>query len=340
MFPLHDRSYKRLFSHPRLFRQLLESFVDEPWVKDLDFGQCEKMEKSFISAHYKATESDLLYKVQIRGQQAYIYILLEFQSTVTWFMAVRFLHYISSFWLDYAENQPKQKKLPALFPILLYSGDDKWTAKTDLADLLEQPHLFQTYTPQFRYFKIAENEYSPAQLLKISNLVSTLFLAETHSDLDLLQSELLNLFDREEDKEAISLLLNWFKQLVVHERREAADYEALEQVYRNKVEAKQMLETAIAKEREKIFAQGEVEGWTKGKAQGEIEGWTKGKAEGKVEGKAELLISLLEMRFNPLTPAQKQYIYDLDTTALLKLTEKLWYVQSLQEIWNEDEGRD
>ncbi len=97
MFPLHNRSYKRLFSHPRLFQQLLEHFVDETWVKDLNFEQCEKMDKSFISAHYKATESDLLYKVQIQGQEAYIYILIEFQSTVTWFMAVRFLHYISSF---------------------------------------------------------------------------------------------------------------------------------------------------------------------------------------------------------------------------------------------------
>jgi predicted transposase/invertase (TIGR01784 family) len=313
MYPLHDRSYKRLFSHPRLFRQLLESFVEEAWVKDLDFEQCEKVEKSFISAHYKTTESDLLYKVKIQGQEAYIYILLEFQSTVTWFMVVRFLHYMSSFWLDYAQSQPQQKKLPAVFPILLYSGDDQWSAPTDLAELLEQPHLFHHYTPQFRYFKIAENEYSQTQLLKISNLVSTLFLAETQYDLELLKRELLNLFDREVDKEAISLLLNWFKQLVVHGRRETEDYEVLEQVYRDKVEAKQMLETAIAKAREQIFAQG------------------------KVEGQADLLVALLEMRFNPLTFAQKQYIYELDATQLLKLANKLWQAQSLQDILDEDD---
>ena len=326
MFPLHDRSYKRLFSHPRLFRQLLEHFVDEPWVKNLDFEQCKKIDKSFISAHYKSTESDLLYQVQIQGQEAYIYILLEFQSTVTWFMAVRFLHYLSSFWLDYAENQPKQKQLPAVFPLLLYSGEDKWTAPTDLTQLLEQPDLFEKYTPQFHYFKIAENEYSRAQLLQISNLVSTLFLAETQYDLELLQTELLKLFDREVDKEAISLLLNWFKQLVVHGRREAADYDALEQVYSDKVEAKQMLETAIAKERERILAQG--------KAQGEVEGWIKGKA----QGQAEFLIALLERRFSSLTPMQKQHLYELDETRLLKLAEKLWHVQSLQEFWDGEDA--
>ena len=315
MFPIHDRGYKRLFSHPRFFRQLLESFVKEAWVTELDFEQCEKMEKSFISEHYKATESDLLYQVKLRGQDAYVYVLLEFQSTVTWFMAVRFLHYICSFWLDYAENQPPNRKLPAVFPVLLYSGDDKWTAETDLANLLAYPALFEHYTPRFRYCKIAENEYQSEQLLQIGNLVSTLFLAETHYDAELLPAELLALFDQEENQEAVSLLLNWFKQLVVHGHKKIEDYEALERVYTSKTEAKKMLETAIAKEREKVFAQGE--------------------AKGRAEGKADLLISMLEMRFNPLTPAQKAYIYKLDAASLLALTEKLWHAQSLRDIFDE-----
>ncbi|MDY6992804.1 MAG: Rpn family recombination-promoting nuclease/putative transposase [Pseudomonadota bacterium] len=320
MFPVHDRGYKRLFSHPRLFRQLLESFVNEAWVKELDFEHCEKLDKSFISQHYKATESDLLYKVKCREQEIYVYILLEFQSTVTWFMAVRFLHYICSFWLDYAESQPTTKKLPAVFPLLLYSGEAQWTAKTDLAELLEQPNLFKSYTPTFRYYTIAEHDYEPEHLLKINNLVSTLFLAETHYDLELLQTQLLNLFDKEQDKQAVSLLFNWFKQLVVHGRREPVDYEALEQVYTQKTEAKQMLETAIAQEREKFFAQG--------RAEGEAQGWAKGQA----YGRAELLIALLEKRFSALTPEQKKYIHQLDEKSLLALTEKLWQAQSVQDI--------
>ena len=52
----------------------------------------------------------------------------------------------------------------------------------------------------------------------MNNLVSTLFLAETQYDLESLTNELVNLFARETDQEAISLLLNWFKQLVTHGR--------------------------------------------------------------------------------------------------------------------------
>ena len=36
---IHDRGYQLLFSSPEMeiFRQLLESFVKQPWVSQLDF---------------------------------------------------------------------------------------------------------------------------------------------------------------------------------------------------------------------------------------------------------------------------------------------------------------
>ena len=113
--------------------------------------------------------------------------------------------------------------------------------------------------------------------------------------------------------------------LVVHGRRDSEDYEALEQVYSDKMEAKKMLEIAIAQEQQMIFAQGKAQGWLEGKAEGEL------------LGKANLLISMLEKRFGSLMPVQKKHIYELDATSLLKLAEKLWNVQSLQEVWDEDE---
>ncbi len=81
MHTIHDRGYKRLFSNAVIFRQLLETFVHEDWVNDLDFEHCETLDKSFVSEHYKETESDILYRVNFRGREAYLVILLEFQST-------------------------------------------------------------------------------------------------------------------------------------------------------------------------------------------------------------------------------------------------------------------
>ncbi|MCB0108392.1 MAG: Rpn family recombination-promoting nuclease/putative transposase [Caldilineaceae bacterium] len=72
---IHDSGYKKLFSNRTIFRQLIETFVDEPWVKALDFSQAETLDKSFIADHYKATESDLIYKVKVQEQEAYIYLI-------------------------------------------------------------------------------------------------------------------------------------------------------------------------------------------------------------------------------------------------------------------------
>jgi hypothetical protein len=43
---IHDSGYKKLFSNHTIFRQLLETFVGEPWVQELDFSQCETVDKS------------------------------------------------------------------------------------------------------------------------------------------------------------------------------------------------------------------------------------------------------------------------------------------------------
>ena len=100
-----------------------------------------------------------------------------------------------------------------------------------------------------------EHEYSRRQLLGIRNIVSTLFLTEVHYNLDLLTTELLSLFEREEDRQAISLFLNWFRQLREHGRVAPGDYAEIETIYRSAEEARTMLLTALEKEREEMRRQ-------------------------------------------------------------------------------------
>ena len=262
---IHDSGYKKLFSNRTIFRQLLETFVNQEWVHALDFDNCEPLDKSFISEHYKETESDLIYKIQFHDRDVYIYILIEFQSTVEPFMALRVLNYITNFYMDFLVNNRSVKKLPAVFPIVLYNGEAPWTAPVNLSALIEQMPSLGTFGLDFQYFLIAENEYSQEALLKIRNIVSTLFFAESHYDLDVLEAELLNLFSSEADRQAVSLLLNWFKQLAVHGRIESDDYESLESIYQNEEEVKTMLVTALERERERFFQNGLREGEQKGR---------------------------------------------------------------------------
>ncbi len=290
---IHDAAYKKLFSNRTIFQQLIETFITEAWVKDLDFSTCETLDKSFITDHYKATESDLIYKLKLRQKTVYIYVLLEFQSKVDRFMVLRVLFYILSFYMDYTANYKRIKKLPAIFPIVLYNGKRKWSAPTKISDLIEMEPPLGDYTIAFQYLLLNEKAYSKEQLLTVRNIVSTLFLAEGHYDIALLEQELLNLYDREADKQAVSLFLNWFRQLALYGKVSPEDYEKLDVVYRTKEEVQTMLVSALAQERKKIYQQGKDDGVAEGKAAGVAEG----KAAGVAEGQRQTLLQLLQHRF-------------------------------------------
>lgn len=171
---VHDSGYKLLFSNRTIFRQLMESFVDQPWVKQLDFERAERVDKSFIDDAYQERESDLIYRIPFGEEAVYVYVLLEFQSSVDRLMALRVLNYVVNFYMDLSRSGGNQHKLPPVFPIVLYNGDGRWTAATDIADLIEAEPSLGEFGLRFRYFKLAENELSQETLLRIGNIVSTL----------------------------------------------------------------------------------------------------------------------------------------------------------------------
>jgi predicted transposase/invertase (TIGR01784 family) len=284
---IHDSAYKKLFSNRTIFQQLIETFIQEAWVKELDFSTCETLDKSFITDHYKATESDLIYKLKLRRKTVYIYVLLEFQSKVDRFMVLRVLFYILSFYMDYTANYKRIKKLPAIFPIVLYNGKRNWTAPLKISDLIEAEPSLGAYAIDFQYLLVNEKAYSKERLLTISNIVSTLFLAEGHYDIALLEQELLNLYDREADKQAVSLFLNWFRQLALYGKISSDDYGQLDYIYRTKEEVQTMLAATLEQERKKIYQAG--------------------KKEGRAETQRQTIGQLLRFRFELAEAEQAQY---------------------------------
>ena len=185
-------------------------------------------------------------------------------------MALRVLYYLTSFYMDYVKSGSRIRKLPLIFPIVLYNGERRWTAPTSLETLIDRPALLGRFGISFEYFKIAENEFTQASLLKIRNIVSALFLTEAYYDVEVLRGELLALFDHEPDKQAVSLLLNWFRQVSEQGRNREIDPEALSHVYQNREEVQSMLVNAIARDRKKMYEEGLKEGKQEGLKEGEM----------------------------------------------------------------------
>jgi predicted transposase/invertase (TIGR01784 family) len=189
---LHDSGYKKLFSSHVMIKQLLTGFVNEDWVKNIEYSSLQKIDKSFISEEFAERESDIIYKAKFKGQDIYIFILLEFQSTVDKFMSLRMLHYIIELYEDLIRNH-RLKTLPSVFPVMLYNGEKKWTAPEELSILIENS-IPEKYIPKFSYYKIAENEFSKDFLKSLKNAVAALFYSENCSGSEL-QHEIDSIVD-------------------------------------------------------------------------------------------------------------------------------------------------
>lgn len=292
---IHDSGYKFLFSLIPFFQQLLETFVEEPWVKELDFSRAQLSEKSFVSADYEESEADLLWQVPLKDsdQSLFFYLLLEFQSTVPRLMALRVGQYLLSAKQELKQIQYNSTFLPQIFPLVLYNGKERWTAPCGLSELEEKVVDMGDCGIEVHYMPIIENSYPLERLLQDVNLVSTLFMAEAYYNRERLIRQLLELYETH-DSAAVSALANWFQQMTVHKRIPPEDYESLKRAYRSREELQTMIVEAILKEEEQIRQESEAKGEARGIEQG-------------ILAQRQTLLQLLPFRFPAAVEESAKY---------------------------------
>src|SRR4051812_13140494 len=94
-----DSLYHRLFIHALMVEQLVREFVPEAMAIGLDFAAMERVPAKFHSAWKVRREGDVIWRVPtFGGTDLYLYLLLEFQSDVDWWMSVRTQVYEGLLW--------------------------------------------------------------------------------------------------------------------------------------------------------------------------------------------------------------------------------------------------
>src|SRR5690554_940489 len=183
----HDNSYKLLFSDPAMVRDLITGFVREEWVKQLDLNSLEKVSGSYITDELRDREDDVIWRVRWGEGWLYVYILLEFQSTVDRYMAVRVMAYEALLYQDLIRQKAltSSGKLPPVLPIVLYNGEKRWAAAQNVADLVEEiPGGLRRYCPSLPYLLLDEGAVfdSGTWPEQTRNLAAALFKLEHSQD--------------------------------------------------------------------------------------------------------------------------------------------------------------
>lgn len=184
----HDTSYKFLLSSKRLFVQLLNTFIQRSWAKEIVEDQVEQIPHSFVLQDFKRQEADIVYRAEVKGQEVLFYVLVELQSSVDHRMPYRLLLYQVEIWRYWLSNQVdgmknrKSFSLPPIVPIVLYNGKKNWTAKRRFRQLLENEEMFDTELMSFEYLLIDVASYTEEELLSLSNTLSAVFLLDKAKD--------------------------------------------------------------------------------------------------------------------------------------------------------------
>ncbi len=158
----HDCGYKYLFSAPEFVRDLILGFVPDEWLHGLDFTTLEPYPGSYITEDFRNRADDVVWRIRVGEDWVYLYLLLEFQSTVDRFMALRMMVYQGLLYQDLIRKGDisSDGRLPPILPIVLYNGQKKWTASEDVYDLIVAvPSLVEQFKPRVRYLLVDEQSY-------------------------------------------------------------------------------------------------------------------------------------------------------------------------------------
>jgi hypothetical protein len=295
--------------------------VPEAWVKELDFGTLEKVGGSYVSDDLREREDDIIWRVRFGQEWLYVYLLLEFQSTIDRYMAVRILTYVGLLYQDLIRTGQLTSKgeLPPILPVVLYNGSKRWQAPEDIEDLMVTvPGGLERYRPHLRYLLLDEGRLSNATLAPLRNLAAALFRLE-------------NSRTPEEMREVIRALMEWLKAREQTALRRAFTVWVKRVLLPGRVPGVDFENLADLSEVETMLAE-RVKEWTE---EWKRQGLQQGLQEGLREGEAIFLLRLLERRFGPLTEATQLRVRSAEPERLLAWGERVLTAQTLDEVFGE-----
>ena len=160
----HDKFFKEVFSHKDAATDLLSNYLPEPLLKLIDLEKLDIVKDSFIEKELKEFYSDLLYKISLAENPAYLYILFEHKSYPYKLTALQLLEYMTKIRRLHLNQNPKQK-LPVIIPFVVYHGVETWSYGTRFSDLLHVPDkALVEYVPDFSFIFHDLSGYSDEQI--------------------------------------------------------------------------------------------------------------------------------------------------------------------------------
>ncbi len=330
----HDALYRAIYENALTVVHLLRGFIRHAWLRDADFSTLEQVKDTHISDSLdaKRRNNDVIWRLQLHdGRWLYVYVMLEFQTTIDRTMPLRMMTYMGLLWQRLVKNKElgPDRKLPPILPIVIYNGDSQWTAPLALSDLLpEMPPGMESFAPQCRYLLLDEQHLAdPGD--PVRNIVANMCALESLPSPEMLENllgQLDALLEGEEHDALWRNIDNWLLKSILPDQPTGHTIEA-----RRNARGEGMLANRVKKwgliEQEK----GEARGLEKGM----IAGAASAKEQARIQ-QAQLCIQVLEKRFGTVDPFSRRRIEQASEQELTQWFLDLYDAQSVRALVGEE----
>lgn len=211
--PKHDAAYKALFSRQETVADTLRAAARD-LVRRLDLPTLERLPASFVTKVLGRRHADMLWQVRTRDDEwLYLLVHLEFQSTVEPRMALRMTDYALRILRSLERNDlGPGGELPPLLPVVVYNGERRWTAPTDLRELFAAvPRELLGYLPLHRYLVVDLRQRDPdgKPPENVLELIADLERADSLEQLDELVESAADWIEERRDRRLAAHLEAW-----------------------------------------------------------------------------------------------------------------------------------
>ncbi|WPL19111.1 putative transposase [Thiorhodovibrio winogradskyi] len=149
----HDCFFRENFVRPVIARDFLGQTLPPALLADLDLERLVISPDTFVTEALRKIYSDLIYQIPYRGSTTLsVYLLFEHKSQPEHWVLLQLLRYMVASGELYRDQNPKAKRLPPIYPLVLYHGQQQWRAPAHFHDLIDPlPESIKPYVPQFGY---------------------------------------------------------------------------------------------------------------------------------------------------------------------------------------------
>ncbi|OJW72782.1 MAG: hypothetical protein BGO68_00590 [Candidatus Amoebophilus sp. 36-38] len=122
----HDSFLRRSLTNLEIAKDMLKSCISVDLAERINWNTLELTNKSFAKEELKQIHGDIIYRCQSKGKKAYMYLVLEHQSTPDRFLPFRILGYDVALMEQHLEQlkKGKNKYLPDITNICVYGGKE------------------------------------------------------------------------------------------------------------------------------------------------------------------------------------------------------------------------